>query len=77
MSDAKFVPEDRRPHVDTHVCGKCRKPLEEGHRVGAAHIFHRKGVNPLDLGNTGAMLYDEYELVHIDCHDPLLKKGIN
>jgi hypothetical protein len=70
-----YTHEDERPHVDPHICGKCRKPFVKGDRVTQAYIFSHRGVNPLNLGNTGAHLFEEYELVHIDCTDPLLKKG--
>lgn len=76
MADDRYNPEDDRPHVDTHVCGKCRKPFERGHRMAQALIFERKGLNPHNLGNTGALVFEEFEFVHVDCHDPLLKKGL-
>lgn len=68
--------EDCKPHVATHVCGKCRKPFEQGHRICSAHIFDRRGANPANLGNVGAFIFEEFEFVHIDCHDPFLKKGL-
>jgi len=71
-----FNPEDVRPHVDTGVCGKCRRKLEKGHRVTVAHIVDRVGNNARNLGEKGIYLFDEYELTHIDCRDPLLKKGL-
>ena len=76
MDNAKCLPEDRLPHVDTHICGKCRKPFEPGARVLNAYIFHSVGVNPLNLGNKGVLLHEDFELVHVDCRDPLLKKGL-
>lgn len=76
MSDFQYVPEDDRPHVDTHICGRCRKPFGKGDRITQALIFDRRGLNPSNLGNTGAFLQEEFEFVHIDCRDPLLKKGL-
>jgi len=76
MSDLYYHPEDDHPHVDTTVCGKCRKPFERGHRIAQALIFERRGVNPKNLGNTGVYLFADYEFVHVDCRDPYLKKGL-
>ena len=76
MADDTYSPEDDRPHVDSWVCGKCRKEFSRGHRVTTAYIFEKRGLNPNNLGNTGALLYAEFELVHVDCHDPFLKKGL-
>jgi hypothetical protein len=72
-----FIPDDLRPHVESDTCGRCRKKFQRGDRLTTAFIFDRRGLNPLNLGNTGAMLNEEFELVHIDCHDPLLKKGLS
>ena len=76
MKPADCLPEDRVPHVDTHVCGKCRKEFKPGERVVNAYIFHSVGLNPLNLGNKGVLLQEEFEFVHVDCRDPLLKKGL-
>ena len=76
MAEDKYAPEDDRPHVDTDVCGLCRKKVTKGHRVSVAHIIDRKGLNPLNLGQPGIFLKEEYEFVHINCHDPYLKKGL-
>ena len=76
MADDIFNSDDDRPHVDTNVCGKCRKEFKRGNRVGPAYIFEGKGINPLNLGNSGVHLFAEFELVHIDCNDPFLKKGL-
>lgn len=75
MSD-KFVDDDVRPHVDTWVCGKCRKQIGEGHRIHMVQIAKGKGVNPANLHQTGLLMYDEWEYMHADCRDPFLKKGL-
>lgn len=71
-----FTPEDQRPRVSTHICGKCRKPFEKGHRITQAFIFSNTGVNPQTLCGLGVYLEEEFELVHIDCTDPFLVKGL-
>ena len=76
MANDKYAPEDDRPHVDTAVCGKCRFKIARGERVFVAHIFESSGVNPMDLGNRGVHLFEEFELVHVDCRDTFLKKGL-
>lgn len=68
--------EDDHPHVDADTCGKCRKPLGPGHRVTIAHIVERAGANPVNIKERGATLFEEYEIVHVNCHDPLLKRGL-
>jgi len=69
-------PEDLNPHVDSDVCGRCRKPFLPGHRVFAAYIVLRKGCNPTNLRERGVMLTGEYEMIHADCNDPYLNKGL-
>lgn len=71
-----FQPEDTRPHVDSGICGRCRRKLEKGHRICVAHIVDRVGSNARNLGELGLYIFEEYEFVHIDCNDPLLKKGL-
>lgn len=68
-------PDHKRPHVDSDTCGRCRKKLEQGHRVAVAHIVDRSGVDPSDLGRRGLFLFDEFEFAHINCKDPYLTKG--
>jgi hypothetical protein len=68
--------EDMRPHVDTRHCGSCRKKLEPGDRVTFAHIFQNAALDPRNALVPGAMLSEEYELVHINCFDPRLVKGV-
>jgi len=68
-------PEDDKPHVGADICGRCRKPLGPGHRVTTAHIVAATGPNPDNIKERGTHLFPEYELVHVDCRDPLLKRG--
>jgi hypothetical protein len=76
MATTPCAPEDARPHVDDGTCGKCRKKFEQGHRVVISYIVDRQGNDPMDLGRRGLFLYEEYEFTHVDCRDPLLKKGL-
>ena len=70
----EYAPEDNEQHVDGDTCGRCRKKLGPGHRVVTALIVESTGPNPANLKERGSHLFaDEYELVHIDCKDPLLK----
>ena len=65
--------------VDSTVCGRCRKKLQPDDRVVYAGIIERIGSHPQNLAVQGAWLLDggkEFELVHIDCRDPDLTKGI-
>jgi hypothetical protein len=75
MSDS-FLPEDMRPHVDSAICGRCRKPIEKGHRIVQVRISEGRGLNPKNLGETGLFISSEWEFAHVDCRDPLLKKGL-
>lgn len=76
MSWDKFQPEDEQPHVDTDTCGKCRKKFAKGHRVSIANIIAEVGFNPERVTEKGCQIYPEYEMVHIDCRDPFLKRGL-
>jgi len=76
MSWSIYQPEDDNPHVDSDTCGKCRKKFERGHRVCVANIVAYVGPNPENLKESGCNIYPEYELVHIDCRDPFLKRGL-
>lgn len=75
MADDKYNPGDENPKVGDNQCGKCRKALSRGHRVAIAHIVDRAGNDMMNLSRKGLYLYEEFEFVHIDCHDPFLKKG--
>ncbi len=65
------------PHVEGDTCGKCRKKFKQGHRLTQAHIFDRRDVNPQNLVEVGIMLFEQFELVHVDCRDPFLVKGLD
>jgi len=69
--------EHLRPHCETCICGKCRKPIGAGHRVTQAMIAISEGRDPRNVFVKGMMLAEEWELVHIDCNDPLLVKGLD
>lgn len=69
-------PEDLRPHVDTHICGKCRKPLLKGQRCVLVTISMGKGVDPQNIHRMGMHMSDEFEFMHADCRDPYLTKGL-
>jgi len=70
-----FSPDDIHPHVDSATCSRCRKPIERGHRIVQVRIAEGKGVNPKNLGESGLFVCSEYEFAHVDCRDPLLKRG--
>lgn len=59
------------------MCGRCRKKLQPGDRVTYCMIVGFVGSDPLNLAVVGAnMMRDEYEVAHLDCHDPNLSKGV-
>lgn len=68
-------PEDMVPHVHSDICSRCRKPIHPGHRIVQVHISGGRGINPNNPGERGIFISDEWEFAHIDCRDPLLKKG--
>lgn len=76
MAHPNFTPDDLNPHVHSDTCGKCRKKFQQGERVVSAYIVDRVGPNTANLGQRGIYLFEEYELVHVDCTDTLLKKGL-
>lgn len=65
-----------RPHCDTYVCARCRKPINKGDRVQQVFISLGEGRNPANFVERGLLLSDEWEMVHVDCNDPLLVKGL-
>lgn len=77
MTNDVCTSEDLHPHVDTDTCARCRKKLQKGHRIMMINIVDRAGVDYKDLGRRGLYLFDEYEFIHVDCHDPLLKRGVS
>lgn len=66
--------EHLRAHVDSTICGKCRKPLQKGDRVQIAHIVADVGIDASFV--RGTIMAGEYEVVHVNCNDPLLVKGM-
>ncbi len=65
-----------RARVDSTTCTRCRKRFQKGDRIAQAFIIDSVGVHPLNLAALGAFFSEEFELVHIDCRDPDLTKGI-
>lgn len=63
--------------VDSSTCGRCRKQFQKGDRVAQAFIIDRVGVHPTNMAEIGAYFHAEFELVHIDCRDPDLTKGVD
>jgi hypothetical protein len=76
MAGSSVRPEDLKPHVDSQTCGRCRKPIESGHRVVMAYIVERPGLNLNNMAQLGLYLHEEFEFVHADCHNPFLVKGL-
>ena len=64
-----------KPHVDSTICGKCRKEFNPGDRVTIAHIVEKTGVD-LATFVKGTTMGAEYEVAHIDCRDPRLVRGL-
>ena len=59
--------------VADHICARCRKPIQKGHRVQAAYIcIDPRAYNPNKLTEKGLMLGTDCEFVHCDCKDPFL-----
>ncbi len=71
----RYELEHARPHSENGYCGKCRRRLEHGDRVTNAFIVESIGPDPRNLARRGVNMYEEFELVHIDCADPKLVKG--
>ena len=64
-----------RPHTDDGICGKCRRKFNRGERTTPAYIVEKVGPDLQNLSRKGVHLFEEFELVHIDCKDPKLVKG--
>jgi hypothetical protein len=58
------------------MCGKCRRKFNPGDRVTQAFIIDYVGVHPQNLAELGAYLNQEFELIHVDCTNPDLSKGL-
>lgn len=65
-----------RPHCETWICGKCRREIQKGDRVMQVFIALGKDRNPTNVMEIGMALSGEWELVHVNCNDPLLSKGM-
>jgi len=68
--------EHLSPHTDAWVCGRCRKKFGPGERVITAYISQGRGLHPLNLGLPGLNISQEFEMVHVDCRDIYLTKGV-
>ncbi len=62
-------------HIDSTVCGKCRQPFSKGDRVTIAHIVADIGIDAATF-RKGTTMAGEYEVVHVNCRDTLLVKGL-
>ena len=60
-----------KQRVATTTCAKCRTQFSPGDRVTVAYIVHTIGRNPATK-DIGAMLGEDFELVHISCADAQL-----
>jgi len=59
--------------VPDHICARCRRPIQPGHRVQAAYIcVDPKAYNPNKITERGLELGTDCEFVHCDCRDPFL-----
>jgi hypothetical protein len=76
MSNAQSKTDHAKPRVSVETCARCRKKFERGNRVTYCLIFDRAGRDPKNIAAMGVHLIHEYELIHIDCRDPFLVKGI-
>ena len=60
-----------RQRVPLTICARCRKRVEPGDRVIAAHIVQKIGRNP-ETKDIGAWIGEDFEFVHAACTDPAL-----
>lgn len=59
--------------VPDHVCARCRKPFQPGHRATWAFIIiDPHACNPNRLTERGLEMGTDTEFVHSDCEDPFL-----
>lgn len=61
-----------RQKTPVTMCAKCRKMLEPGDRVATAFIVQKIGRNP-ESRELGALLGEDFELVHVSCVDGALE----
>jgi hypothetical protein len=70
-------PEEMVARAYTDICVRCNKPIARGHRVLQVLISDGRGVNPRDMGQRGLFISEEWEVVHVDCYDPYLRKRVS
>lgn len=64
-----------RQRVATTTCAKCRSLFKPGDRVTTAFIVQQVGRNPATK-ELGALLGEDFELVHVSCVDTQLEGKI-
>jgi len=57
------------------MCAKCHSQFKPGDRVATAFIVQQIGRNP-ETKELGAMLGEDFELVHVSCIDKQLEGKI-
>lgn len=60
------------PRIDGDTCVRCRKKFMSGDRITPAMIVVSRGRHPDNPREVGVHMSSEFELAHIDCHDPAL-----
>lgn len=60
------------PRIDGDTCIRCRKKFLPGDRINPAMIVVKTGRHPNNPKEVGVHMSSEFELAHIDCHDPSL-----
>jgi len=60
-----------RQRVPVTTCARCRKTFAPGDRTTTAFIVQKIGRNP-ETKELGAMLGEDFEMVHADCKNPQL-----
>lgn len=63
------------PRTDGSTCVRCRKLFKPGDRAMPCMIVLSVGRNP-QTRELGANISSEFEMTHIDCHDPQLTAAI-
>jgi hypothetical protein len=57
-----------RQKTPVTMCAKCRQMFNPGDRVTTAYIVQKIGRNP-ESREMGALLGEDFELVHVSCVD--------
>jgi len=60
------------PRVAGDTCIRCRRKFQTGERITPVMIVLKTGHHPNDPREVGVHMSNEFELAHIDCHDPSL-----